>query len=405
MDSRRRFLETMAGAAGAMTAPASVLGANDRIRLGMIGPGDQGSMLLRAGLKCPDAEFVAFADVYTARLEAAKKLVPAAKTSMDYRYLLDDKSIDAVIIATPQHLHAEHFCAALEAGKHVYQEKTMAFTVAHAKKMRAAYQKAKNRIVQIGHQGCSGGSVADEANWVKAGLLGKITEVHGHMYRNTPHGQPQWTRPIAPSMTPENIIWKSFLGEAPQRPFDANRYINWRFFWDYSGGNYYENMCHQVAIGLQDAGPANSEGGDLDGGRLLVEGRARSAGHHVRVDGTPRGTARITGPPASETPAWAAAPVSSAPTVRLRDAATCPRKSTGRTACRSLERPGHPGTRGRFTYRTSWTVFARGRNPTARSNSGSAFRSPAAWPWTAIARSASSGGTRSKRKSSNGDFK
>jgi predicted dehydrogenase len=68
------------------------------------------------------------------------------------------------------------------------------------------------------------------------------------MYRNTPHGKPQWTRPIFPDMTPENIVWSSFLGGAPRVPFDANRYINWRFFWDYSGGNFYENMCHQLAF-------------------------------------------------------------------------------------------------------------------------------------------------------------
>ena len=68
------------------------------------------------------------------------------------------------------------------------------------------------------------------------------------MYRNTPHGKPQWSRPVYPDMTPENIIWKSFLGGAPQHEFDANRYVNWRFFWDYSGGNVYENMCHQLAF-------------------------------------------------------------------------------------------------------------------------------------------------------------
>ena len=68
------------------------------------------------------------------------------------------------------------------------------------------------------------------------------------MFRNTPHGKPQWARPIEPDMTPENIAWKAFLGEAPQREFDANRYLNWRFFWDYSGGNFYENMSHALAF-------------------------------------------------------------------------------------------------------------------------------------------------------------
>jgi predicted dehydrogenase len=247
MSSRREFVASVAGLAGVAAAPQSVLGANDRIRIGVIGPGAQGSTDMRAALRCPNTELVAFADVFTKRLEDAKKLAPNAKTYLDYRHLLEDKSIDAVIIATPQHLHAECFVASLDAGKHVYQEKTMAFTVEHAKKMRAAFQRAGKRTVQIGHQYCSSPTIEDARGYVKSGNVGKITEVHAHMYRNTPHDQPQWTRPVTPDMKEENIIWKSFLGEARPVAFDANRYINWRFFWDYWGGNFYENMCHQLA--------------------------------------------------------------------------------------------------------------------------------------------------------------
>jgi predicted dehydrogenase len=90
--------------------------------------------------------------------------------------------------------------------------------------------------------------VTDAVSFLKSGNVGKITAIHAHMYRNTPHGKPQWSRPVYPDMTPENIIWKSFQGESAPHDFDANRYINWRFFWDYSGGNVYENMCHQVAF-------------------------------------------------------------------------------------------------------------------------------------------------------------
>ena len=248
MDSRRHFLGKVASGIATIAAPGSVLGANERIRLGIIGPGARGLQIVQEAIAAPNTEFVAFADVYTRRLEDAKKVAPAAKTYLDYRYLLEDKSIDAVLIATPQHLHCEHFVAALDAGKHIYQEKTMAFTVDHAKKMRAAYRKATNRVVQIGHQHCSSGQVQDAVQFSTADKLGKVTAIHMHMYRNTPHGKPQWSRPVYPDMTQENIIWQSFLGEAPQRDFEANRYINWRFFWDYSGGNVYENMCHQVAF-------------------------------------------------------------------------------------------------------------------------------------------------------------
>ena len=249
MDSRRRFIGKFAsGLAGTLAVPSAVLGANQRIRLGFVGLGERGMQLAREALECPDTELVAFADVYTRRLEEARKLAPGARTHLDYRRLLDDRSIDAVLIATPQHLHCEQFRAALDAGKHVYQEKTMAFTVEHAKRMRAAVQKAGKRTVQIGHQCCSSGQVADAVDFIGTGYVGKLTAIVAHMYRNTPHGKPQWSRLVYPDMTPENIVWDSFLGEAPKRPFDANRFLNWRFFWDYSGGNFHENMCHQLAF-------------------------------------------------------------------------------------------------------------------------------------------------------------
>ncbi|MDQ6664240.1 MAG: Gfo/Idh/MocA family oxidoreductase [Acidobacteriota bacterium] len=248
MHSRRNFIGKVATGLAGTIAGNTVLGASDRLRLGIIGAGDRGMQDVRDAMACPNTEFVGFADIYTKRLEDAKKVAPDAKTYLDYRYLLDDKSVDAVLIATPQHLHAEHFIASMDAGKHVYQEKTMAFNLADAKRMRAAYQKAGKRTVQVGHQSCSSGQVADASQFLASGNVGKITAIHAHMYRNTPHDKPQWSRPVSPDMTPEKIIWKSFLGGAPPHDFDANRYINWRFFWDYSGGNVYENMCHQLSF-------------------------------------------------------------------------------------------------------------------------------------------------------------
>jgi predicted dehydrogenase len=253
MHSRRNFLGNVAtGLAAATQAPGQVIGANDKIRVGIIGPGARGMELVHQAMLCPNVEMAAFCDVYTARLDAGKKLVPSAKTYMDYRYMLDDKSIDAVLIATPQHLHREHFVASVEAGKHIYQEKTMAFTPEHAKAMRAAYDKNRKLTVAIGHQHVSTGMVADAKAWLarmkKEGGMGQITAIVGDMWRNTPHGKPQWSRPVYPDMTTENILWSKFLGDAPKRDFDPNRYINWRFYWDYSGGNVFENMCHQLSI-------------------------------------------------------------------------------------------------------------------------------------------------------------
>jgi predicted dehydrogenase len=270
MASRRNFLGTVAsGLATSLAAPASVLGANERVRVGIIGPGSRGQELMRHALACENVEIVAAADVYSRRLEEARAIAPQAKTVSDYRSVLDDRSVDAVLIATPQHLHCEHFTAALEAGKHVYLEKTMAFSVEHAKKMRDACRRAAGRAVQIGHQSCASGMMADALRFPAEEPMGKITAIHMTMYRNTPRGRPQWARPVYPDMTPDNIVWKAFLGEAPERPFDANRYINWRFFQDYSGGNVYENMCHQIAFWYKALGLAIPRRATMTGGIYL----------------------------------------------------------------------------------------------------------------------------------------
>ncbi len=257
-NSRRAFLGQVASSLGTLAAvPRNVLGANERIRLGIIGYGDRGSQIAQEAVGCPNTEFVAVTDIYTEQLEIAKSRIPGVKTYFDHHAMLDDKSIDAVLIATPQHLHCEHFVDSIKAGKHVYQEKTMAFTPEHAKRMRAAYLPVKGKqTVQIGHQSCSLGQVTDAAQFLSDEKVGKITAIDAVMYRNTPHGKPQWSRPVNAGMNPDNILWNKFLGEAPKVPFDPNRYRNWRFFWDYSGGNVYENMCHQVSfwykvLGLQ----------------------------------------------------------------------------------------------------------------------------------------------------------
>lgn len=251
MTSRRNFIgKVSAGVAGTiatMTPGAQLLGANDRIRLGVIGAGARGQQIMREALACPNTEIAAVADVYRRRHEECRSFVPGAHMHLDYREMLGDKSLDAVLVATPQHLHAEHFVAALEAGRHVYLENTMAFTVDHAKRMRVAFQRA-GKAVQIGHQFCSSGQLEDARQILAAGRVGRITEIRAQMYRNTPHGRPHWFRPAYPDMNPENIDWNLFLGEAPQREFDAQRFINWRFFFDYSGGSVYENMSHQVAF-------------------------------------------------------------------------------------------------------------------------------------------------------------
>jgi predicted dehydrogenase len=105
--------------------------------------------------------------------------------------------------------------------------------------------------------------------FLNSGKMGKVTAIEAHMYRNTPHGKPQWAREVPTSVNPENVIWKSFLGDAPAREFDANRYVNWRFYWDYSGGNVSENMCHQLSFWYKTMGLQIPKAVTMTGGVYL----------------------------------------------------------------------------------------------------------------------------------------
>ena len=157
--------------------------------------------------------------------------------------MLDDKSIDAVLIATPQHQHALNFVPAIQAGKDVYQEKTMAFSPDHAKRMRKALD-GSGRVVQVGIQMISGPGMKTVREFLTPERMGVITAIHAHHYRNAPYGG--WMREIPSDCDASHVDWNAFQGEATPTAFDPQRYVNWRFFWDYSGGNVFENMVHQV---------------------------------------------------------------------------------------------------------------------------------------------------------------
>jgi len=236
---------TVAAAAYGAFPASRVLGANDRVHVGLIGNGSRGRSILKAAGQCNNAEIVAVADVYTRRLDEAKNVAPNVKTYLDFRKLLDDKDVDAVLIATPQHQHVLNFVPAIQAGKDVYQEKTMAFNPDHARRMRGALE-GSNRIVQVGIQSISGPAIGPVREFLKQGSMGTITAIHTHMFRNEPYGG--WKRRIPPDCDLEHVNWKDFQGEAPQHHWDPNRYVNWRFFWEYSGGNVFENMVHQVGF-------------------------------------------------------------------------------------------------------------------------------------------------------------
>lgn len=245
--SRRDFIKTAAvGAAALLAAPSRVLGANDRVRVGMIGVGARGQDLLKQLLAVTNAQLVAVADIYTRSREQAAKLAPGIQTLDDHRRLLEMKDLDGIIVASPLHIHAHHFLDVLAAGRDLYCEKTMTWSIAEAEQCLAAANKS-DRVVQVGLQHESSGALADAKTWIKDGVLGKIAQVESWMSRNSPHGQGQWVRPVPADCNPQNVNWSAFLNGRHDRPFDANRFINWRLFWEFSGGNITENMVHQMA--------------------------------------------------------------------------------------------------------------------------------------------------------------
>jgi predicted dehydrogenase len=243
--TRRSFVKHAAlGTAGLFAS--RVLGANDRVRVGMIGVGARGQELLKQLASMPHTDLVAIADVYSRRREEAKQLAGGIQTFDDHRRLLEIRDIDAVIVASPLHLHARHFLDVLDAGKDLYCEKTMTWSIAEAEQCLAAAKKS-DRVVQVGLQHESSGALADTKKWIKDGIVGKVTHVESWMSRNSPHGKGQWVRPVPSDCTLQNVNWQAFLADRAAREFDPYRFINWRLFWEFSGGNVTENMVHQIA--------------------------------------------------------------------------------------------------------------------------------------------------------------
>jgi len=223
--------------------PASVP-PSDRVRVGVIGMGMRAFEVAGSLALVPGTELVAVADVYDGRLTRAKEVFgDKIETSRDYRRLLDRKDIDAVLIATPDHWHKQMIVEAMEAGKDVYCEKPMTYTIDEGFEILAA-ERRTNRILYVGSQFVSSPLVAIAKKLIDEGALGQITLVKSWENRNTPTGA--WFYPLAPDASEKTIDWKAWLGPAPERPFDARRYFRWRCYWDYSGGLATDLVVHHL---------------------------------------------------------------------------------------------------------------------------------------------------------------
>ena len=243
------------GTAAVLAYPtATVLGANDRVRVGMIGVGDRGNDLLGEVLPLKGVEVVAMADVYSRRSDQAKSRVSGIQTFDDHRRLLDLKDIDAVIVASPLHIHTRHFLDTLAAGKDLYSEKTMTWSIPEADKCLAA-AKASNRVIQIGLQHQSSGrcrrAPVDQGWTSRKGHTGRILDEPQYSSWQGPVGAPR-----ASDCTAQNVNWSAFLNGRPDRPFDGYKLINWRLFWEFAGGNCAENMVTRLPGSWRARSPA-----------------------------------------------------------------------------------------------------------------------------------------------------
>jgi predicted dehydrogenase len=230
---RRAFLLTAASA-------SRILGANDNVRLAGIGVGGRGAYDLGLAAKAERTEVVAVADVYAPRLaEIKEKLAPTGQAYKDYRELLDRKDIDAVIIGSPDHWHVAMIIDAVRAGKDVYCEKPVSHSIEEGERLVAAVAGSK-QVVQIGYQQRSWPHYQAAAEVVASGKLGAIPLIQSSWYQGYSHT----VKPAAAS----DIDWKSFLGTAPDQPFDPVRRANWRWFWDFGGGHLTDLFSHWVDV-------------------------------------------------------------------------------------------------------------------------------------------------------------
>lgn len=237
--NRREFMKQAAvtGAAATMASRGAASAAtppSDRVAVGLIGAGARGQELLEAAQQVPGVEIVALSDAYTGRAERAKvRTGGRAAIHGDYKEILSRKDVDAVIVASPDHWHKTMAIEAMEAGKDVYVEKPMTYTVGEGLEIMAAVKRT-NRLLQVGSQGMSTPIDGKARELVAAGRLGKVTLIRASYNRNTAGGA--WIYPIPPDASPSTVNWAQFLGSAPRRPFDLERFFRWRCYWDYSGG-------------------------------------------------------------------------------------------------------------------------------------------------------------------------
>jgi predicted dehydrogenase len=277
--SRRRFLFSTAGAAtipwitpALAQVSSNVTGANDRIRVALIGCGGMGRGDLAVFLQNADVECVALCDVDERMIAEGLRTVAAQRqnkpdTARDFRRIIERKDVDAVIVATPDHWHALPTIYACQAAKDVYVEKPLATTIDEGRSMVIAADRYK-RIVQMGAQRRSSPTYAEAVDFVRSGKLGKVGLARAWACLD-------WIKPIGnppDSPAPVEVDYNFWLGPAPKRPYNVNRFhFNFRWFWDYAGGLMTDWGVHLIQVLLWAMGSDAPKAVLSSGGKFVLE--------------------------------------------------------------------------------------------------------------------------------------
>jgi predicted dehydrogenase len=274
--SRRQFLNSSVrgaalGAAAVSLVPHRVLGANEKVVLALIGAGGRGSVVIQAMTKLKDVETKYVCDVDDSRggwaMEELEKIQGfAPKRIIDMKEVFDDKDVDGVVIATPEHWHALATVWACQAGKDVMVEKSISRTIWESRKMVEAARKY-NRIVQCGTQNRSATYAFSAREYIKSGKLGRV--VHVKVYHMLPGGG--W-RPRPDSQTPAGLDWDRWLGPTAMVPYNVGRHRGWSNYWEYSSGMLGGGATHQMDLArLVLDNPPHPKAVYCAGGRLAFD--------------------------------------------------------------------------------------------------------------------------------------
>ena len=227
---------------GATTAASysRVLGANDRIALGVVGCGGRGQYVMSLFQKDAGVQVTALCDVYGQRLDQAAAKAPGAKSFSDHRRLLESKEVDAVLVGTPDHWHADITIDALGAGKDVYCEKPLTFRREEGPRIVRAV-RTSGRICQVGLQQRSGPQFIKARDYIRAKKLGRVTYVRSWWHGRLP-------RPLSSEVKekPDNLDWARFLGQVKWRDWNPHQYFRYRAFLDFGGGMITDLFTHWI---------------------------------------------------------------------------------------------------------------------------------------------------------------